>query len=707
MRAERLERLRARFERLRANGPRRSLLGKRPPPSLEPLERLDARLTRAGVHTAADLRLLLRLARHQGTQAELARRFGERADAALAALEARLGWSRRTAHGRWGAGERARLERAFLQAERVARTADLLETPGEVAPEWPAQPPSLPAPRRWERPRTVLASLLLERGLAEVADPERRRLDVQRAHALLEAGALEEDATALRLRAARDRSWDAAVPAEVRGWAGQASWTLAHARLDPRAAYAALRIQFLRAVEAGSVEAAHELRAALEAFRVELPASGPVAPPPEPAEAAGEDRLVELLLEPGAEDRPRLDLGLGRAAARLVAWDDAPLAGERVASADSRHIAPDRRLELAVTSSVAEVRDFVVEDPRRLVHDLASGAQRVRRLVGGTAPRPARRVRARVYLADASGSMRGPRARLRDGLLLAELDALRRQALGGVPLDPLDVCFFGDRTLRFERIETADTARAWIGRLLGGGPCSGMTELSAALAGAARWLHDARRDPALASALLVVVTDGEDAVDVERIEAAWAPLRGLPVSLRVVCLGEENRWLKGWVARLRAAGRDAGWLHLDDASLAGMPLDFDFRPPTLLPGPERVQGVDLERLRPHLDALARVAAGEEPGPPPVDPARFDAMFPEPPEDLGKDDPWTVDALEAIAEAASLAPFEERAGEAVLLLEGLLAQRGMPVAGYLVRHARPGPRTAEALRRVRLLCRPAR
>ena len=705
MRAERLERLRARFERLRTDGPRRALLGTRPPPSLAALERLDARLTRAGVHTAADLRLLLRLARREGTQAELARRFGERADAALAALETRLSWSRRTADGRWAPGERARFERAFLQAERVARTADLLRTPGEVAPEWPAQPPSVPAPRRWERPRTVLASLLLERGLAEVADPERRRLDVQRAHALLEAGALEEDATALRLRAARDRSWDAAVPGGIRGWAGQASWTLAQARLDPAGAYAALRIQFLRAVEAGWVEAAGELRAALEAFRLELPAPGPVAPPPEPAGAAGEDRLVELLLDPGAEDRPLLDLG--RAAARLVAWDDAPLAGESVASADSRHIAPDRRLELAVTSSVAEVRDFVVEDPRRLVHDLASGAQRVRRLVGGTAPRPARRVRARVYLADASGSMRGPRARLRDGLLLAELDALRRQALGGVPLDPLDVCFFGDRTLRFERIETAEAARAWIARLLGGGPCSGMTELSAALAGAARWLHDARRDPTLASALLVVVTDGEDAVEVERIEAAWAPLRGLPVSLRVVCLGEENPWLKGWVARLRAAGRDAGWLHLDDASLAGMPLDFDFRPPTLLPGPELVHGVDLERLRPHLDALARVAAGEEPGPSPVDAARFDAMFPEPAEDLGKDDAWTVDALEAIAEAASLAPFEERASEAVVLLEHLLAQREVPVAAHLTRNARPGPRTAEALRRLRLLCRPAR
>ena len=704
MRVDRLERLRARFERLRADGPRRSLFGRRAAPSLEALETLDARLGRAGVHTAADLRLLLRLARRQGGHAELARRFGDQADGALAALEARLDWNRRTPDGRWFAGERARLERAFLRAERVVRTADLLDAPGEVSPEWTVLPPPAPAPRHWKRPRTAVAALLLERGLSELADPERRRLDVQRAHALLESGALEEDATELRLRAARDRAWDAPVP-PVRGWPGQAGWALDRARRDPGAAYAALRVQYLRAVEAGRTEAALALRRALDTFRLALPVGPAIAPSPRVAEAAGEDRLVNLLLGTEAGRRPLLDLG--RAAARLVAWDDAPLAEERVVSADTRAIAPDRRLELAVTGSVADVSDFVVEDPRRLVHDLASGSQRVRRLVGGTAPRPARRIRARIYLADASGSMRGARARLRDGLLLAELDSLRRQALAGVPVDPVDLCFFGDRTLRFERVESAEAARAWIGRLVDGGPCSGMTELSAALAGAAHWLHQARRDPSLASALLVVVTDGEDAVDTARIEAAWASLRGLPVSLRVVCLGDENAWLKGWVARQRAAGMDAGWLHLDDASLAGMPGDFDFRPPTLLPAPERVEGVELEQLRPHLEALARVAAGEDPARPPVDAARFDALFPEPPGPSGEDDAWTVDALEAIAEAASLAPFEERAAEAVVLLEHLLAQREVPVAAHLTRHARPGPRTAEAIHRLRLLCRPAR
>src|SRR5262249_32973378 len=156
------------------------------------------------------------------------------------ALEARLAWSRRTRDGRWAAGERARLERAFLRAERVARTADLLDSPGEVSPEWPVLPPSPPAPRHWVRPRTAVAAVLLERGLAARAAPERGRLDVRRAQALREAGAREGAATEPRLRAARDRSGDSPVP-PTRGWAGQARWALDKARTDPASAYAALR----------------------------------------------------------------------------------------------------------------------------------------------------------------------------------------------------------------------------------------------------------------------------------------------------------------------------------------------------------------------------------------------------------------------------------------------------------------------------------
>jgi hypothetical protein len=671
---------------------------------------LDARLQRAGVHTAADLRLLVRLARQEGTVETLADRFGARADAALQELRGRLEWARRTADGRWGVGERARLERAFDQAERIVRTADILQAPPES--ELPELPPvqavsQVRSPRS-ERPRTAVAAFILSRGMATVADLERRRRDVVRAHTLLEAAALEEEVTALRLRAARDRAWDAVVPAGARGWAAQGAWLERTARTAPRATYAALRVQYLRALEAGQREAGGRLRSALETFRLEPPVrrvGAPLAAAADMAERSAEDTLAELLLD-AVPDRRHL-LEIGRAAARVVAWDDAPAEVDAPEEADPRHIAPDRRLELGLTASPADARDFVVEDPRRVLHDLAAGSQRVRRLVGGTAPRRARQTRARAYLCDASGSMRGVRARFRDALLVAELDDLRRRALRGVPVDPLELCFFGDRSLQFHRVADAEGARGWLEQLLPGGPCQGMTELSAALQFAAGWLVQERRArPELAAAALTLVTDGEDAVDLPAIEEAWGALRGLPVSLRVVCLGEENRWLKTLVARMRARGLEAGWLHLDDASLTGVPSDFDFRPPTLLPSAEHVLGVDLEKLRPALKSLGELAKGEEPSAVPVDAGRFDAFFPERvPEGAAVDDDWTVDVLEAIAEAAALAPFESRATEAVVLLEHLVGQRGVPMAAHLTRHAHPGPRTAQSLGRIRLLCRP--
>src|SRR5262249_2413216 len=151
--------------------------------------------------TAADLKLLVRLARQEGTLATLAQRFGARADAALHQLEDRLEWARKTADGRWPAGERARLERAFDQAERIARTADMLHAPGEA--ERAERPQRLPAredrPAPAARPRTAVAAFLLSRGLATVADLEQRRRDVLAAHALLESAALEEEVTPLRL----------------------------------------------------------------------------------------------------------------------------------------------------------------------------------------------------------------------------------------------------------------------------------------------------------------------------------------------------------------------------------------------------------------------------------------------------------------------------------------------------------------------------
>src|SRR5262249_55011349 len=311
------ERLRARHEALLVRGPgRRRFRNRGTPPSLEPLELLDARLSRAGVHTAADLKLLLQLARQTQALPALAQGFGARAAEALQSLERRVRWAARTADGRWQAGERARLERAFVQARRVARTSDLLVRPAELTVEaLPAAPDvaesSAPRTHPWQRPRTVVAAWLLERGLASVGDLEQRRRDIRRAQALLEAGALEEEATELRRRAARDRAWEQGLPHGPPGWEEQAAWAERTARKSPAEVYQALRVQYLRALEAGQTELALRLRSALEAFRLE-PARRPlrsVAPPPSEEERRGEDVLAELLLEAPAERRPLLEIG--------------------------------------------------------------------------------------------------------------------------------------------------------------------------------------------------------------------------------------------------------------------------------------------------------------------------------------------------------------------------------------------------------------
>src|SRR5262249_21241283 len=218
---------------------------------------------------------------------------------------------------------------------------------------FPPPPPGRDAPPRgpsaarghqpwsppWQRPRTVVAAWLLERGLASVGDLEQRRRDIRRAQALLEAGALEEEATELRRRAARDRAWEQGLPHGPPGWEEQAAWAERTARKSPAEVYQALRVQYLRALEAGQTELALRLRSALEAFRLE-PARRPlrsVAPPPSEEERRGEDVLAELLLEAPAERRPLLDIG--RAAAQVVAWDHSPTEEETPEAADVRHIA--------------------------------------------------------------------------------------------------------------------------------------------------------------------------------------------------------------------------------------------------------------------------------------------------------------------------------------------------------------------------------
>ena len=75
------------------------------------------------------------------------------------------------------------------------------------------------------------------------------------------------------------------------GWEEQAAWAERTARKSPAAVYQALRMQFLRALEAGQGELALRLRSALETFRLQAAGRGaPARSRPAPSEEARRGR---------------------------------------------------------------------------------------------------------------------------------------------------------------------------------------------------------------------------------------------------------------------------------------------------------------------------------------------------------------------------------------------------------------------------------
>jgi hypothetical protein len=207
---------------------------------------------------------------------------------------------------------------------------------------------------------------------------------------------------------------------------------------------------------------------------------------------------------------------------------------------------------------------------------------------------------------------------------------------------------------------------------------------------------------------VVLVTDGEDGVDLELIRKAKTPYQGLEIELSFISLGEENPDLKSLVLEQRRGGGRAFYHHLSDGEIQLAKTEFDSAWRTLLPAEVPLTEDVLERLLPHLEALEAIAA-RRPSPPPQQlEAQFDALFPEQPTP-GRASPKVVarlvDVLEAVAEAAALAPADARASEAVALLEHLLSLYEISLPRYLEALGAPHEALGKALARVRLTCRP--
>ncbi|MBX3199600.1 MAG: VWA domain-containing protein [Labilithrix sp.] len=267
---------------------------------------------------------------------------------------------------------------------------------------------------------------------------------------------------------------------------------------------------------------------------------------------------------------------------------------------------PTQDLQLMPAEDVQDLRDAVIGDPRSVLLDLATGRLFTRRFVEEVVERRRRvvmRGEVRVYVLDGSGSMRGPRARVRDAILVAELSTLMgRLADPGDTRCTLFFRYFDERLGHVTRVDTIAGARDAIRQVVGT-ERSGGTDIQLALMASLEQIAEARAlDPELARAQIVLVTDGEAEVDEPAIVAARDALGGLPIGVSVIALGEENLALRGLVARQRAKGAAAFYHFLDDAEL-GEITEGDLAGDLAVHAPDRWANLarDPDRLARALD----------------------------------------------------------------------------------------------------------
>ena len=715
--------------------------------ALPVLMALDRELDRVGVHTAADAQLLRELGVRRGRAGALAQGLQMRAQQALEEVEECVLRMERA----WRAGEPPPgalplVERAFVQLARAVKVAELFARPPADGADVDFEIYARPDVTRKDRPptsaRTAAAEYFAERARENVTDVVQKRRDLDLAHELLLRLGADHDrerGLTLRRQVVEARERVRSVPA-VRSLEELMRHVRHAARREPQVAYRSLRGLYERALEAGDTTLAAAARTALEPLLParqgltslveaaerdslahwfgEVPEKGhgrPEAAAPKPDEL-----LTDLAYSLKPEQLSTFELAAG--CARYFDVEDA--LSEEIVLADTRATRPVPRrvpyptqtMTYETTGSLHDVHNFVLTDPRMLLRDLASSRQLVRTyLEEEPPPRPqkVKRTAVRVYVCDASGSMHGGRARFRDAIIIAELNNLRVKARRGEPFDPLYFSFFNDMPTELVRVDAAVEATRQIERLFRESPAEGQTDITLALMSAFDSIRAAQgRDPYLARATVVLITDGEDRVDLELIRRTRAPMGALDIALSFISLGEENPDLHMLVKEQRAARGRAFYHHLSDEEIQWARTEFDTPWRTLLPRDVPATGDALEQLAPHLEALEAVAAGRGTSAKVVVDASFDALFPEEPfAQAGREVPGqdavnrVVDILAALVEAASLAPADRRASESVVLLQHLLSVYGLTPARYLSVLSAGGLPVREALERVRLLCRP--
>ncbi len=264
---------------------------------------------------------------------------------------------------------------------------------------------------------------------------------------------------------------------------------------------------------------------------------------------------------------------------------------------------PAASLALVAAEAIEDIPDALIEDPRLLVLQLATGRLLARRYLREEVKRTTKVVmtsEVRVFLLDGSGSMLGPRARVRDAMIVSELATLERRL--GMAQNVRCALYFGYFDEQVHPIMKVSTAKG-VARSIDM-VCSevhvGGTDIQKALLAAFDVVAKAREsDKDLVKAQVVIVTDGEAPVDEAVVVAAREMASGdIPLGVSVVALGMENEALRGLVARQRAKGERAFYHFVDDETLAAM-VKGELDPGLPLHLPETAG--DLRELKASLD----------------------------------------------------------------------------------------------------------
>jgi hypothetical protein len=279
-----------------------------------------------------------------------------------------------------------------------------------------------------------------------------------------------------------------------------------------------------------------------------------------------------------------------------------------------RYPTPD--LVLVPAERVEDIPDALVEDPRLLLLDLATGRLLARRYMKEELYPVARVVQrgeaVRIYLLDGSGSMLNSRGRMRDAILLAELATLRERLAEGARV-VLFFRYFDDQLHPTVKVDSPESAVAAIEHVLGTVRAGG-TDIQKALLASFDQIREARHhDPELARAQVVLITDGNAPVDEAELWEARQQVRDLPVAVSMIALGEENPALRALAAKQRERGERVFYHFVADDELeqvvagqqdGGRALHLPARAPALVRQDDELESL-LDTLVTELESLER------------------------------------------------------------------------------------------------------